>query len=384
MLTFKTLKLRNFLSYGNAETVLELDHKGITKISGNNLDSTSSGNGANGTGKTVIINAIAFALYDKTVSNIKSKDFLVNNVNNQDMMVSLAFDKGSDEYEITRVRKGKTIQPKGSWVRLIKNGEDITPDSIQKTNDALESIIGMPFDLFVRGIIFSAMQLPFLDLPAKQAVNVIENLFGFTELTERGDKLRPIIKETQREFDMLEVKIQQQEAEQARHKQLCESTEQRVIDWSVQNESSIAKCRNDIADLSDIDIDFDAEMQKFADRDKLTEEYNTTTAIKQELTKEVNSLESKQQSIKRSIAKLDDELTHLSDSTCPYCQQHMTDADDKIEEIKQTIESKQEELSECGDDLIADLKAMIDEKVSELESLMNDIQSIKDSLIARS
>jgi len=51
MIRFKQLSIKNFLSYGEAPTVIDLDDIGTTLIVGEDLDNTASGTGANGVGK---------------------------------------------------------------------------------------------------------------------------------------------------------------------------------------------------------------------------------------------------------------------------------------------------------------------------------------------
>ena len=86
MIKFTYLSIRNFLSYGAEPTIIALERPGTTLILGEDLDNTSQGTGANGVGKTVVINALAYGVYDKPVSNI-SKDNLVNNINKKHMEV---------------------------------------------------------------------------------------------------------------------------------------------------------------------------------------------------------------------------------------------------------------------------------------------------------
>ncbi|MCK5344042.1 MAG: AAA family ATPase, partial [Candidatus Heimdallarchaeota archaeon] len=140
MLRFKSLSLRNFLSYGNIPTVIQLDQPGTTLIVGEDLDNTERGTGANGVGKTVIVNALAYGMYDKPISNI-SKDNLVNNINKKNMEVAVEFETDGDTYLIRRVRKEKAGAT-GNYVQLFENGHDITPDSVGNTNRLIEKIIG--------------------------------------------------------------------------------------------------------------------------------------------------------------------------------------------------------------------------------------------------
>ena len=133
MIEFTMLSMRNFLSYGNNTTVLDLRRPGTTLIVGENLDLTSDGVGANGVGKSSIINAIVYAIYDNPVSDI-SKDNLINNINQKNMEVTLEFigDDGC-AYKIHRQRKMKTGTV-GNNVYFYKDGVDVTLDSMSATN----------------------------------------------------------------------------------------------------------------------------------------------------------------------------------------------------------------------------------------------------------
>lgn len=54
MIELISLKLKNFMSFGNDETVIDLSQKGIVYVVGKNLDTNS----ANGVGKCVSINTL--------------------------------------------------------------------------------------------------------------------------------------------------------------------------------------------------------------------------------------------------------------------------------------------------------------------------------------
>ena len=164
MARFGTLTFKNFLSYGNVPTVIDLSKKGTTLILGEDLD--DMGTGANGVGKSVLINALVYVLYDKPITNIATKDELVNNINKKNMEVTIDFEKNGDDYYIRRVRKEKAGAA-GNYVQIFKNGRDkehdVTPDSIDNANKYIVEILGIPFELFVRIIAFSATLMPFFE-----------------------------------------------------------------------------------------------------------------------------------------------------------------------------------------------------------------------------
>lgn len=88
MLQFKTLTLRNFLSFGNDYQKFEFKN-GLWLIIGKNNDVLDS---CNGVGKSTNLNAIIYCLFDRTRNGIKL-DNLRNKYNSKfPMSVSLDFD----------------------------------------------------------------------------------------------------------------------------------------------------------------------------------------------------------------------------------------------------------------------------------------------------
>ena len=238
------------MSYGNNTTVIQLDRSGTTLILGEDLENTNGGIGANGVGKTVIINALAYAVYGKALSNI-SLDNLVNNINKKNMEVTVTFEKDGTFYHIKRVRKSKSYAA-GNYVKYyVKEGsydfteeDEATRDSVSNTNKMIEDVIGIPYELFSRIVVFSALHVPFLDLPVRHPTQacqtrIIEELFDLTTLTQKAEALKTLIKENEQRLEIKQAKLSQLEREIERHNQQLENAKQRVIGWEVQNEKQI-------------------------------------------------------------------------------------------------------------------------------------------------
>ncbi len=83
MINILQVHMRNFLSYGNNTTIIDVNGGGTTLITGENIDD----GGTNGAGKTSFIQAISYGLYDKAVGSL-SKEQLVNNINQKHMEVT--------------------------------------------------------------------------------------------------------------------------------------------------------------------------------------------------------------------------------------------------------------------------------------------------------
>lgn len=327
MLEFISLTMRNFLSYGNNTTVLQLGNPGTTLVIGENLDDPE-GQGANGVGKTVIINAISYALYDKPVSTI-SKDNLVNNINKKNMEVTVDFKLRGNNYRIKRIRKGGK-NGRENTVHLYENDYDITLDSVHNTNRKIERILRIPHELFVRIVVFSAVHIPFLDLPvrshyAANQTDIIEGLFDLTTLSAKGEILKEQTRETDQQIEFQSSRITQLEKEHIRHKQQLKSAEERVRTWSEQNKKDITELKTKLSLV--VDINFDKERKIHTAlvlaRNELIPLLDTQKTTEEEINK-----------FKETHKGAEKKLLHLRDDRCPFCLQKYKDAAQKVEEFE--------------------------------------------------
>ena len=355
MIEFSLLSLRNFLSYGNNTTIFDLRRPGTTLIVGENLDNTSDGAGANGVGKSTIVNAIAYALYDKPVSDI-SKDNLVNNINNKNMEVTLEYvgDDGA-HYKIHRFRKMKA-GAEGNGVHFYMNGKDITPDSVSATNEAIERTIGIPYELFVRIIVFSASHNPFLNLKTDEQKSIIEELFGLTAISQKAELLKKQIKDTEGRINIQQVKIDAADKERERHSIQIENAKRRVENWVDQNKATITSLHDKLAKIEGVDFGVQQEL------------HNTLSSSQKRLNEALDMQRMSDRAIRelaKRKSKLEADLSHLTDAQCPYCLQHYTNAEDKIEETSTSIK-------EIDDEII-----ILD---SELEAIEHEVATVSQAI----
>lgn len=328
---FHSVSLRNFLSYGNNTTVIELDNTGTTLIVGEDLDNTTNGQGANGVGKSSIINAVAYAMYDKPISNI-SKDNLVNNINKKNMEVAVDFTAPNGKrYTVRRTRKTKAGAA-GNAVFIFEDGKDVTPDSVSNANEFIEKLIGIPYELFVRIVVFSASHTPFLDLPttshyAANQKDIIEELFGLTMLTQKAERLKEMIKDTEGRLSTNELKIRALEQERERFEAQLESAKKRVLNWESQNDETIAELEAKLESVGDVDVE---EQQRIhAEVKEAKKELNAALELQREVETQIKALKKQQKELLANLA-------HLRDDKCPYCLQGFSGGD-KLEETENLL-----------------------------------------------
>ena len=365
---FHSVSLRNFLSYGNALTTFLLERPGTTLIVGEDLDNTTNGQGANGTGKTTIINAITYGLYDKPVSNI-SKDNLVNNVNKKNMEVNVEFtDSRGVRYLVKRTRKTKSGAG-GNSVYLYENGKDITLDSIAATNQRIEEIIGVPYELFVRIVVFSASHIPFLDLPAKShysanQTDIIEELFGLTELSKKATALKEMIKETENKLTSQKTMIELLEKEHMRHQQQINSAKNRVDDWNEKTTNTIKELRSQLKRIESVN---------FIEQKTLHE---TLNILNQEISKKLDEKTNLEKQIKNTndlIQKNQYEINHLKDNKCPYCKQFYSDTKHKVSDCEKEDENLKQRLKQYTNSLL-ECETTIKDLVKQQKHVSNKIE----------
>lgn len=336
-LYFRELAIRNFMSFGNNETIIDLSDPGTVEVIGQNLDQ----GGSNGSGKTTLINAICYALYNKPFDNI-SLQRLINSTNatkNTLMEVRLSFERGGEEYEITRVR-GEHYT-----IKITRNGDDITPGKgVTECDQLIESIIGISYELFTKTIIFSGNSPAFLQLPIALQRAQIEELFNITLLSEKAKVLKDHIRLVEGDIKVQEAVVKQQEVAIALHQKHIQEAKVRVERWDQTRRGDMAEIERTLAVIGT--VDFEMEQLLHDERNKLVQEGAYLAA-------KLAPAKKDQQQLTRDVEKLLGEQAHLVEAKCPYCSQNFADAPVKLAQLETDIECKGAKLLEVEENVNA-------------------------------
>ena len=174
MITFETIAWKNFLSTGDQWTDIQLDDAGATLIVG-----------SNGAGKSTMLDALCFALFNKPFRKI-SKSQLVNSINEKGTKVQVTFSIGRDEYRVFRAIKPNLFE-------LYKNNKLVDQDAATKdTQKYLEqSILKLNFKSFTQVVILgSSTFVPFMQLKAPHRREVIEDLLDINIFSQMNQLLK--------------------------------------------------------------------------------------------------------------------------------------------------------------------------------------------------
>lgn len=278
---FMELTMQNYLSYGNNTTKVNLNFATPTLIIGRNFDSVVDGQvDSNGSGKSTILNGLLMCAFDKNLMGV-DKNAQINKANKKDMLLTLTFKVDGKYYKIERYRKNKLKG--GDGVRLYMNPNepvfedehDVTPDSVSNCNTEIERILGIPYEMFIRIVVFSATHEPFLSLPSSHASkanqrDIIEELFGLTELTHKAEKLKELLSASKAEFKNLVEVNTRLEAEHARHNKQIDENVQRMNDWDAQRTMRVVDLETQLQEMKQIDVQVSIEgFEEAAKQEKL-------------------------------------------------------------------------------------------------------------------
>ena len=346
MITFKTVKWKNFLSTGNQFTEVQLDRSSTTLIIGEN-----------GAGKSTILDALCFGLFNKPFRNI-SKGQLVNSVNNGSALVEVEFNVNNKDVKVIRGIKPNKFEV---WIGDTMINQDANARDYQKHLE--QQILGLNYRSFTQVVILgSSTFVPFMQLSTKARREVVEDILDIKIfslmnflLKSKTKELNEEIRNVEYQYDITKEKISLQEKfieDVANNKSdIITENKKKVSD----NEKNIASKEEEIKTLSD-----EKESLSFS-----AEKKTRTEAKIRELSKTEAALINKRGNHEKQIEFFQ------NNSECPTCEQSIT------ESTKQTqIESRTTKIGEI-DRAIGELEQMEKSEEEYLEQILRDLEDIR-------
>lgn len=357
---FDTLSFRNFMSYGNKETTVNLNTDELALVLGINLDSGKEGYSRNGVGKTTIFQAIMYVLFDQGITTIKKDDF-VNLTNKKGMVVTLTFRVDGSEYKLTRGRKPNKLE-------LTKDGDPFTLHSAATVDDSIVQLLGMDSTIFLNTVLLSNNTDNFMNLkPAAQRA-FMEKLLNVNILSDRADGVKLIGKDVATDLKLEEQKKGMIETQNQKLERNLETLKAKEEQWTKEREEGTEKYREEIKELNQIDVDHELD---------IIAEYEEYKGKLEDLEKRISALSTKTERFIDQEEKCKHEVESLKKGTCPFCEQAFRD-EEKLTETKKKLKKIEMELQNLEEELLP----LLDEE-EEVKRVFNGIMEANPDMLSR-
>lgn len=383
----KTVTIQGFKSFDSRQ-VVDFDQfmSGLFFVTGvNKVDETL---GANGAGKSTILDAICWALYGKTTSKLKASN-IKNWKGTSPCEVSIFFEKDGDEFSLTRKQSPNSI---------ILNGTTVTDDDVEK-------VIGLDFTGFLYSIFVSQFSSKFFDLDPSEKLKVFSDIMESIVKKWEGfsDKAKTLVseKETQgielsRKKASLLGKIEELEKmnyaeESVRWEKGKEEKINRIVDDIFASEARIEDYNGKIDEIKakrqektdsilgkEEAIFLKKEELSFIEEELLAQQSKHSVEVRME-----TQLSTKFDMLAEELKKVE----ALSDS-CPFCRQPISEkhiAEETVR-IEKQLEALNKELVEAEKKVetisvsLKNMKAQHNECSLSLKSLEADLKKVLDSI----
>ena len=349
MITFKKIRWKNFLSTGNQWTeVLLNEHKNTMII------------GTNGAGKSTILDALTFSLFNKPFRKI-NKPQLVNSVNEKDCRVEVEFDIKNKEYKIVRGLKPAKFE---IWIDGEIQDQDASAVDQQKKLE--QNILKLNFKSFTQIVILgSSTFVPFMQLPTAHRREVIEDLLDIKIFSSMNVLIKDKIRSIREETRTLELKRDSLKDKLKMQREFIEQIEQ--------------SSKNDIKEKKEQIKSIAEEANKYIiTNTRLVEEIDDLERVNvwtPDTLKKLTSLRTKIQTKRETV---NEETVFFNDhSVCPTCTQSIEEEFrlNRIGTLNASIEKLNEGLTDLDSKIEEEEKreSQYNELSKEVTSLNNEV-----------
>ena len=330
MILFEKITWKNFLSTGDIPTSISFTESNTNLILG-----------TNGAGKSTIMDALCFVLFNKPYRKI-NKPQLINSTNEKGCLVEIDFKVGGKEYTVRRGIKPNVFD-------IIVNGEMLHKEADDRANQKIleENILKLNYKSFTQIVILgSAGFTPFMQLQSSHRREVIEDLLDIRVFSAMNNLIKEDIRQNKEGIRSLEVKKNAAKDKVEMQEHFIEDLEARGMETINQKYTKIKQIDGDIDELMlknrKLNHDLDnkqEEVVKFSNANKKLRQLGN---IKGTLSQKVSTLTENYKFFKEN-------------SVCPTCKQdieetfrldNISEAQSKLKELQEGFKKLEESIKE--------------------------------------
>lgn len=289
-LNIQKIKIRNFLSFGDYETSLDIEGLGSILILGEIENRSGRSNGA---GKTSLLNAFLWCLFGKTFNNQNPGDRVVNWDTASSCMVQIAT---KDGWSITRTRKfsGK------SELSVFKDGLDQTLSTTTNTQKFLEDQFNLDYDIFCASVFCGPKA--FMEMSPQKRKDSLERILGLDKLNSFAQSAKNFCDKTEKEQEIIRARLTDLSKNITQYEENLAKNTQNRERYEAQQKSRIALIKKEI-----VEVDRTIHQIKLPDLDNLKKDWVT-----------VNHINDKIEEIAKIAKSNEDKITKLQNDVLHY------------------------------------------------------------------
>jgi DNA repair exonuclease SbcCD ATPase subunit len=364
MLDIKTISFKNILSYGNTPVEIDFNQFKSLYISGKN-----------GSGKSVIIEAIFFVLYGKPYRRINIEG-LVNKTNKKNLWVKVDFTNGGNNYTIERGIKPKIL-------KVTKNGEPLREGVSKKEfQKQINDIIGVDSKTFNQlCLVDNTFYKPFMQLSIQERRSIIDSIFGLNQITDMGLKTREYKSKINEKIEISNSNIEMIKEKIKLNKQFTDDNIKKEIDHCTEN---ISMWKKDAVELlTDKKEKVIVRDEKVKIKESIVDIIHATETIKTGLVEQKSFLEHRIKDSKRKISVLKTKKCNNCGSTFQKPESKIKKITDEIYTFKSSMKPLNSKIKKSEKTISESNKKLLDseqecvEHNKEIFEVDNDLSILK-------
>ena len=366
MIIFEKIRFKNFLSYGNSWTELNLNGAQDTLIVGEN-----------GAGKSTFLDALSYALYMKPFRKVNNPQ-LVNSINKKHLAVEVEFKVGSNHYKVCRGHAPR-------YFEVHQNGQMLNQDSHTKDYQKIleQNILKMNYKSFTQIVVLGSRNfVPFMQLSTADRRSVIEDLLDIQIFSTMATLLKDKVSENKNKLQAVDYEINLVEEKIRMEQNFIEQMKQDKDGERAKLQATINDKQQDIETLQNavesLQAQVDDAFNEIKDQDKLKKKSDKYLQLETAITQKLDSIKKKKQFF-------------IDNDDCPTCEQSIDEAikereinkaNTAVSETEEGLAQLESQLSELSSTLLVyrGVQERIDELNTEIQTKQNKQAGINNFL----
>ena len=348
MITFQKIRWKNFLSTGNQFTEIDFQESNTNLIIG-----------TNGAGKSTMLDALTFVLFNKPFRKI-NKPQLVNSQNERDCLVEIEFEINTRQYIVRRGIKPNVFDIVVNGVELHREADDRAMQRVLEDN-----ILKVNYKSFTQIVILgSSTFVPFMQLTCANRREVIEDLLDIRIFSLMNNILKDKLRTQKDQVKSMDLKKETLKDKMKMQQNFIDELENRGKQNIEGNNTKITKLMNEV----DKYIKENTKLQE--NLENTTKKQEDVAGARQKLSK-LNTLRGKLSAKVSAVTK--EHKFFVENTVCPTCTQDIEESFrlNKIDDVQNTAK----ELKEGFDELESTIK-FEQERERQFNSLSQEITNL--------